>query len=67
MGRGKPRLEVRGKLGSKSLHCASQGLIPQDLLSHIHASMVSFLHSFYFCYFISTYSFHNYLNLYGSW
>ena len=48
-------------------HCASQGLIPQDLLSHIHVPKVSFLHSFYCCCFISAYSFHNYLSLCGSW
>ena len=49
------------------MHCASRSLIPQDLLSHIHVSMISFLRSlylFHFCVFLSD-SFHNYLSLYG--
>ena len=44
-------------------HCASQSLIPQDLLGHIHVSMVSFLRSLHCCCSISAYSFHYYLSL----
>ena len=40
---------------------------PQSHPVHIHVSMVSFLQSLYCCCFISAYSFHNFLSLYGRW